>query len=112
MGEGKAPSSSRERPPRVRRSADGRPGTLPGLPTARFRSTWSSTTSSKLLRSASRRRAGRQQCKRYAAHRTVGSPDLRKLNGTVRDEHGADVPLFVASCKVTKQARASAARRS
>ncbi|MCX4784492.1 restriction endonuclease [Streptomyces sp. NBC_01264] len=52
------------------------------------------------------------QCKRYAKHRTVGSPDLQKFNGTVRDEHGADVPLFVASCKFTKQARAFAARHS
>ncbi|WP_240495458.1 restriction endonuclease [Streptomyces showdoensis] len=50
------------------------------------------------------------QCKRYAKHRTVGSPDLQKFNGTARSEHGADVPLFVASCKFTKQARAFAAR--
>ncbi|MGW2680762.1 restriction endonuclease [Streptomyces sp. NPDC001436] len=50
------------------------------------------------------------QCKRYAKHRTVGSPDLQKFNGTVRSEHGADIPLFVASCKFTKQARAFAAR--
>ncbi|MGW4506890.1 restriction endonuclease [Streptomyces sp. NPDC004436] len=49
-------------------------------------------------------------CKRYAKHRTVGSPDLQKFNGTARSEHGADVPLFVASCKFTKQARAFAAR--
>ncbi|TVL91263.1 restriction endonuclease [Streptomyces sp. SAJ15] len=50
------------------------------------------------------------QCKRYAKHRTVGSPDLQKFNGTARSEHKADVPLFVASCKFTKQARAFAAR--
>ncbi|MFF2060880.1 restriction endonuclease [Streptomyces sp. NPDC058200] len=50
------------------------------------------------------------QCKRYAKHRTVGSPDLQRFNGTARDEHGADVPLFVASCTFTKQARAFAAR--
>ncbi|MFI8405174.1 restriction endonuclease [Streptomyces sp. NPDC085463] len=50
------------------------------------------------------------QCKRYAKHRTVGSPDLQKFNGTARSEHGADVPLFVASCKFTKQTRAFAAR--
>ncbi|MFJ5811104.1 restriction endonuclease [Streptomyces sp. NPDC093093] len=50
------------------------------------------------------------QCKHYAKHRTVGSPDLQKFNGTVRDEHRADVPLFVASCKFTKQARVFAAR--
>ncbi|WP_331718970.1 restriction endonuclease (plasmid) [Streptomyces virginiae] len=48
--------------------------------------------------------------KRYAKRRTVGSPDLQKFNGTVRDEHGADVRLFVVSCKFTKQARAFAAR--
>jgi hypothetical protein len=36
--------------------------------------------------------------------------DLQKFNGTARSEHGADVPLFVASCKFTKQARAFAAR--
>ncbi|MEU5403917.1 restriction endonuclease [Streptomyces sp. NPDC005963] len=50
------------------------------------------------------------QCKRYAKHRTVGSPDLQRFNGTARSEHGADVPLFVASCKFTKQARAFATR--
>ncbi|OON80087.1 restriction endonuclease [Streptomyces tsukubensis] len=52
------------------------------------------------------------QCKRYAKHRTVGSPDLQRFNGTARDEHGADVPLFVASCKFTRQAREFAARRA
>ncbi|MEU7074001.1 restriction endonuclease [Streptomyces narbonensis] len=50
------------------------------------------------------------QCQRYAKHRTVGSPDLQKFNGTARSEHGADVPLFVASCKFIKQDRAFAAR--
>ncbi|MFE2038644.1 restriction endonuclease [Streptomyces scopuliridis] len=50
------------------------------------------------------------QCKRYAKHRTVGSPDLQRFNGTARSEHGAEVPLFVASCKFTKQARTFAAR--
>ncbi|MFB7368820.1 restriction endonuclease [Streptomyces sp. NPDC056222] len=52
------------------------------------------------------------QCKRYAKHRTVGCPDLQKFNGTARSEHGAAIPLFVASCKVTKQARAFAARHA
>ncbi|MFE3074328.1 restriction endonuclease [Streptomyces sp. NPDC059247] len=50
------------------------------------------------------------QCKRYAKRRIVGSPDLQKFNGTARSEHGADVPLFGASCKFTKLARAFAAR--
>ncbi|MFJ8143243.1 restriction endonuclease [Streptomyces sp. NPDC096013] len=50
------------------------------------------------------------QCKRYAKHRTVGSPDLQKFNGTVRSEHGADIALFVASCVFTRHARAFAAR--
>ncbi|MFD6113970.1 restriction endonuclease [Streptomyces yangpuensis] len=52
------------------------------------------------------------QCQRYAKHRTVGSPDLQKSNGTARSEHGADIPLFVTSCKFTKQARAFAARHA
>ncbi|MDF6022962.1 restriction endonuclease [Streptomyces sp. JH34] len=50
------------------------------------------------------------QCKRYARHRTVGSRDIQTFNGTARVEHGADVPLFVASCVFTKPARAFAAR--
>ncbi|MFH8410913.1 restriction endonuclease [Streptomyces sp. NPDC018019] len=51
------------------------------------------------------------QCKRYVKHRSVGSRDLQTFNGTARDEHGADVPVFVASCVFTQQARAFAARR-
>ncbi|MEW2490930.1 restriction endonuclease, partial [Streptomyces sp. NPDC048411] len=45
------------------------------------------------------------QCKRYAKHRTVGSRDIQTFNGTARAEHGADVPLFVASCVFTDPAR-------
>ena len=50
------------------------------------------------------------QCKRYAKHRTVGSRDLQTFNGTARAEHGADVPVFVASCVFTRPARDFAAR--
>ncbi|GAA3494722.1 hypothetical protein GCM10019016_018220 [Streptomyces prasinosporus] len=50
------------------------------------------------------------QCKRYAKHRTVGSRDIQTFNGTARAEHGADVPVFVASCVFTKPARDFAAR--
>ncbi|MFD0214348.1 restriction endonuclease [Streptomyces hirsutus] len=50
------------------------------------------------------------QCKRYAKHRTVGSRDLQTFNGTARAEHGADVPVFVASCVFTGPAREFAAR--
>ncbi|MGW3497342.1 restriction endonuclease [Streptomyces sp. NPDC001020] len=50
------------------------------------------------------------QCKRYAKHRTVGSRDIQTFNGTARVEHGADVPVFVASCVFTKPARDFAAR--
>ncbi|MEU6973814.1 restriction endonuclease [Kitasatospora aureofaciens] len=49
------------------------------------------------------------QCKRYAAHRTVGSGEVQKFNGTARLHHGADVPLFVASCVFTRPARTFAA---
>lgn len=45
------------------------------------------------------------QCKRYAKHRTVGSRDIQTFNGTARAHHGADVPLFVASCVFTAPAR-------
>lgn len=50
------------------------------------------------------------QCKHYAKHRTVGSRDIQTFNGTARAEHGADVPVFVASCVFTKPARTFAAR--
>jgi restriction system protein len=52
------------------------------------------------------------QCKRYAKHRTVGSRDIQTFNGTARAEHGADVPVFVASCVFTKPARDFAARQN
>ncbi|MFF4243344.1 restriction endonuclease [Streptomyces sp. NPDC001822] len=45
------------------------------------------------------------QCKRYAKHRAVGSRDIQTFNGTARAHHGADVPLFVASCVFTAPAR-------
>ncbi|MEV5983231.1 restriction endonuclease [Streptomyces sp. NPDC052114] len=51
------------------------------------------------------------QCKRYAKHRAVGSRDIQTFNGTARAEHGADVPVFVASCVFTGPARAFAARQ-
>ncbi|MEU4898271.1 restriction endonuclease [Streptomyces sp. NPDC044780] len=50
------------------------------------------------------------QCKRYAKHRTVGSRDIQTFNGTARAEHGADVPVFVASCVFTGPARTFAAK--
>ncbi|MFI1566731.1 restriction endonuclease [Streptomyces sp. NPDC020490] len=50
------------------------------------------------------------QCKRYAKHRTVGSRDIQTFNGTARAEHGADTPVFVASCVFTKPARDFAAK--
>ncbi|MFD7132027.1 restriction endonuclease [Streptomyces sp. NPDC059894] len=52
------------------------------------------------------------QCKRYAKHRSVGSRDIQTFNGTARAEHGADVPLFVASCVFTAPAREFAARQN
>ncbi|MGW2016762.1 restriction endonuclease [Streptomyces sp. NPDC001927] len=39
------------------------------------------------------------QCKKYAAHRSVSSQDMQKFVGTVRLEHGADVALFVTTCR-------------
>ncbi|SEG85319.1 restriction system protein [Actinacidiphila yanglinensis] len=52
------------------------------------------------------------QCKRYAKHRSVGSRELQTFNGTARQEHGADVPVFVASCVFTQPARTFAAKHA
>jgi restriction system protein len=52
------------------------------------------------------------QCKRFAQHRSVGSRDIQTFNGTARLEHGADVPVFVATCVFTKPARAFAAKHA
>ncbi|WP_159674115.1 restriction endonuclease [Streptomyces mexicanus] len=39
------------------------------------------------------------QCKKYAPHRSVSSQDMQKFVGTARLEHGADVALFVTTCR-------------
>ncbi|WP_349307962.1 MULTISPECIES: restriction endonuclease [unclassified Streptomyces] len=52
------------------------------------------------------------QCKRYAPHRSVGSRDIQTFNGTARQEHGADIPVFVATCPFTKPGRDFAARQA
>ncbi|MGW4878661.1 restriction endonuclease [Streptomyces sp. NPDC004262] len=39
------------------------------------------------------------QVKKYAPHRSVSSPDMQKFVGTARPEHGADVALFVTTCR-------------
>ncbi|MGW0659027.1 restriction endonuclease [Streptodolium elevatio] len=44
------------------------------------------------------------QCKRYAADRGVGSPDMQRFVGTARPVHGADVALFAASTRFTEPA--------
>ncbi|MFC8416584.1 MULTISPECIES: restriction endonuclease [Streptomyces] len=52
------------------------------------------------------------QCKKYAPHRSVPSQDLQKFVGTVRLEHGADVVLFVTTCRTfTKAAQELALRQ-
>ncbi|MGW7821859.1 restriction endonuclease [Streptomyces puniciscabiei] len=38
-------------------------------------------------------------CKKYAPHRSVSSQDMQKFVGTARLEHGADVALFVTTCR-------------
>ncbi|MEU3462903.1 restriction endonuclease [Streptomyces sp. NPDC006733] len=52
------------------------------------------------------------QCKRYAPHRSVGSRDIQTFNGTARAEHGADVPVFVATCPFTGPGRDFAAKHA
>ncbi|MGW7079960.1 restriction endonuclease [Streptomyces sp. NPDC054866] len=39
------------------------------------------------------------QCKKYAPERSVSSQDMQKFVGTARLEHGADVALFVTTCR-------------
>lgn len=39
------------------------------------------------------------QCKKYAPDRSVPSQDMQKFVGTARLEHGADVALFVTTCR-------------
>jgi len=52
------------------------------------------------------------QCKKYAPQRSVSSQDMQKFVGTARLEHGADVALFVTTCRTfTKAALALALRQ-
>ncbi|CAM5363609.1 hypothetical protein SALBM135S_08460 [Streptomyces alboniger] len=51
------------------------------------------------------------QCKKYAPERSVSSQDMQKFLGTARNEHGADVALFVTTCRTfTKAALGLAVR--
>lgn len=48
------------------------------------------------------------QCKRYAPHRPVGSPEIQKFIGMVRVHHQAQVGIFVTTSTYTSPARALA----
>ncbi|GGZ17615.1 hypothetical protein GCM10010300_71950 [Streptomyces olivaceoviridis] len=51
------------------------------------------------------------QCKKYAPHRSVSSQDMQKFVGTARPEHGADVALFVTTCRTFTKAALGLALR-
>ncbi|MFC9617329.1 restriction endonuclease [Streptomyces sp. NPDC056938] len=52
------------------------------------------------------------QCKKYAPQRSVSSHDMQKFVGTARPEHGADVALFVTTCRsFTRDAQGLALRQ-
>ncbi|MFI6346378.1 restriction endonuclease [Streptomyces sp. NPDC050560] len=51
------------------------------------------------------------QCKKYAPHRSVPSQDMQKFVGTARLEHGADVALFVTTCRTFTRAALGLALR-
>jgi restriction system protein len=51
------------------------------------------------------------QCKKYAPHRSVSSQDMQKFVGTARLEHGADVALFVTTCRAFTKAALGLALR-
>ncbi|UDM05520.1 restriction endonuclease [Streptomyces longhuiensis] len=53
------------------------------------------------------------QCKKYAPQRSVSSHDMQKFVGTARPEHGADVALFVTTCRAfTRDAQGLALRQN
>lgn len=53
------------------------------------------------------------QCKKYAPQRSVSSQDMQKFVGTARLEHGADVALFVTTCRAfTRDALGLALRQN
>ncbi|MFE0098921.1 restriction endonuclease [Streptomyces sp. NPDC059009] len=52
------------------------------------------------------------QCKKYAPARSVSSQEMQRFVGTARPEHGADVALFVTTCRTfTKAALGLAVRQ-
>ncbi|MET8945673.1 restriction endonuclease [Streptomyces sp. NPDC004542] len=51
------------------------------------------------------------QCKKYAPHRSVSSQDMQKFVGTARLEHGADIALFVTTCRTFTKAALGLALR-
>lgn len=51
------------------------------------------------------------QCKRYAQHRGVSSPDMQKFLGTCFHEHGADEAWFVTTSAFSRPATALGSRR-
>ncbi|MFD5124027.1 restriction endonuclease [Streptomyces sp. NPDC058385] len=51
------------------------------------------------------------QCKKYAPQRSVSSDDMQKFVGTARLEHGADVALFVTTCRTFTKAALGLALR-
>ena len=51
------------------------------------------------------------QCKRYAQHRGVSSPDIQKFLGTCFHEHGADKAWFVTTSGFSRAARELGTRR-
>ncbi|MDI3390629.1 restriction endonuclease [Streptomyces sp. B-S-A8] len=52
------------------------------------------------------------QCKKYAPHRSVSSREMQQFVGTARPEHGADVALYVTTCRAfTREALGLALRQ-
>ncbi|WP_308378079.1 restriction endonuclease [Streptomyces sp. ISL-98] len=51
------------------------------------------------------------QCKKYAPERSVSSQDMQKFVGTARPEHGADVALYVTTCRTFTKAALGLALR-
>jgi restriction system protein len=52
------------------------------------------------------------QCKRYARHNKIGSPDIQRFIGMAHVHHQADLMLFVTTSDFTSDARGLAARHN
>ncbi|MFC9470545.1 restriction endonuclease [Streptomyces coelicoflavus] len=52
------------------------------------------------------------QCKRFAPHLNITSPEIQKFIGAAKVLHSSEIALFVATCPFTRDAQNIAAESS